>query len=136
MKRAFASLLIILLTLPILGQKSIGTISVYDINSIKPLQGAYNAIPLKNMPQVKSISLPDHLLSSIYRKGSIERTINVYGQSLIVESAESYPNGDVQLVLRREDGRDFYNLYPLVKAELRRQDSTMVQKNTGYEIEF
>ncbi len=122
MKRLGMILTFILLSFSIKGQQSIVAVSTYDFGYLQPLQVMHNDVALKNMPRIKNITLPNDLFTSIYRKGSVERTINIYGQSLIIESAEVQNNGRIHLILRREDGRDFYNLYPMVKAELIREN--------------
>lgn len=44
--------------------------------------------------------------------------LNVYGSKLMIDSMISTPTGGHALVLRREDGKDFYNLYPTISAKL------------------
>jgi hypothetical protein len=43
---------------------------------------------------------------------------NVFGSKLIVDTMKISSNGVYNLTLRREDGRDFYNLFPTLSAKL------------------
>lgn len=43
---------------------------------------------------------------------------NLFGAKVIVEERDITNTGTVRLVLRREDGRNFYGLYPILNAEL------------------
>jgi len=43
---------------------------------------------------------------------------NIYGSKLIVDSLEITSDGTQRVVLRREDGGNFFNLYPTIKAKL------------------
>ena len=43
---------------------------------------------------------------------------NVSGSKLIVDTMKISSNGVYNLTLRREDGRDFYNLFPTLSAKL------------------
>lgn len=45
-------------------------------------------------------------------------TFNYYGTVVVVDQMNVLPNGNKQLVLRREDGRDFYGYRPTLKAIL------------------
>ncbi len=44
--------------------------------------------------------------------------LNVYGSKLIVDSLDIAMDGTQHVVLRREDGNNFFNLYPTMKAKL------------------
>lgn len=43
---------------------------------------------------------------------------NIFGSKLIVERMDVNSDGSKQLTLRREDGRDFYNLFQTITAKL------------------
>lgn len=43
---------------------------------------------------------------------------NVYGSKLIIDSLDYAENGIKLVVLRREDGRNFYEIYPKLRAKL------------------
>lgn len=43
---------------------------------------------------------------------------NVYGSKVIIQSREVAYNGIINITLRREDGRNFYGLYPTIRAQL------------------
>lgn len=44
--------------------------------------------------------------------------LNVYGSKLIVDSLDIATDGTQNVVLRREDGNHFFNLYPTMRATL------------------
>ncbi|MEM9142897.1 MAG: hypothetical protein AAGA86_07915 [Bacteroidota bacterium] len=43
---------------------------------------------------------------------------NIFGSKLIVERMDQNNDGSKLVVLRREDGKDFYNLFPTLTARL------------------
>lgn len=43
---------------------------------------------------------------------------NVFGSKLLIDSQKPIRNGEQALVLRREDGRNFYDLFPTLNAKL------------------
>lgn len=43
---------------------------------------------------------------------------NIYGSKLIIDSLDIASDGTQSVVLRREDGGNFFNLYPTIKAKL------------------
>ncbi|AWX44131.1 hypothetical protein HME9304_01131 [Flagellimonas maritima] len=45
-------------------------------------------------------------------------TINLHGNILVVDQMDVMPNGTTQVVLRREDGKDFYGYKQTIKAVL------------------
>ena len=45
-------------------------------------------------------------------------TLNLYGNVVVVDQMETMPDGTTQVVLRREDGRDFYGYKPTIRAVL------------------
>jgi len=49
-------------------------------------------------------------------------SFNYYGTTVIVDQMNILPNGNKQLILRREDGRDFYGYRPTLKAVLVKND--------------
>lgn len=44
--------------------------------------------------------------------------LNVFGSKLIVDSLDIASDGTQNVVLRREDGNNFFNLYPSLRAKL------------------
>jgi hypothetical protein len=43
---------------------------------------------------------------------------NVYGSKVIIQSKDVAYNGIINITLRREDGRNFFGLYPTIRAQL------------------
>ena len=58
-------------------------------------------------------------------------TFNYFGTVVVIDQMNVLPNGDRQLVLRREDGKDFYGFRPTIKAILSPvpRDSTNTDNN-------
>lgn len=54
---------------------------------------------------------------------------NVFGSKLLVDSKKPIQNGQQALILRREDGRNFFDLFPTISAKL---IPTSHQKTTDY----
>ena len=54
-------------------------------------------------------------------------TMNFHGQIVVIDHMETMPNGSVQVVLRREDGRSFYGYKPTIKAILVKRNLTRAQ---------
>ncbi|WP_430968425.1 hypothetical protein [Spongiimicrobium sp. 2-473A-2-J] len=53
--------------------------------------------------------------------------LNIYGSKLIVERMDRGSSGVIHVVLRREDGRTFFNLFPTIRAKL----TPMEQQDVG-----
>lgn len=43
---------------------------------------------------------------------------NVYGSKVFIESKDITYNGIINITLRREDGKNFYGIYPTIRAQL------------------
>ncbi len=56
------------------------------------------------------------LRNALNSNSGLGPTFNYYGTIVVVDQMNVLPNGDMQLVLRREDGRDFYGFQPTLKA--------------------
>ncbi len=64
------------------------------------------------------------LTNSLNSTSGLGPTFNYYGTVVVVDQMNTLPNGEMQLVLRREDGRDFYGFRPTIKAVLSRNQQT------------
>jgi hypothetical protein len=51
---------------------------------------------------------------------------NFFGSKVIIEKMDKTSYGSTTLVLRREDGKKFYGLYPIMKAEVIPFDSEIL----------
>lgn len=59
--------------------------------------------------------------------------LNVFGSKLIVDSLDIAMDGTQNVVLRREDGNNFFNLYPTMKAKLtpvRHPEKNTIESNS------
>lgn len=62
------------------------------------------------------------LESNLNSNSGLGSSFNYYGTVVIVDQMNILPNGNKQLVLRREDGRDFYGYRATLKAILVKND--------------
>lgn len=62
------------------------------------------------------------LESNLNSNSGLGPSFNYYGTVVIVDQMNILPNGNKQLVLRREDGRDFYGYRATLKAVLVKND--------------
>lgn len=71
------------------------------------------------------------LNSPLNSSSGLGATFNYFGTVVVVDQMNVLPNGDRQLVLRREDGKDFYGFRPTIKAVLSPvpTDSTKTKNN-------
>ena len=58
------------------------------------------------------------LFNPLNSKSGLGATFNYYGTVVVVDQMDILPNGEMQLILRREDGRNFYGYRPTIKAIL------------------
>ncbi|NAY92000.1 hypothetical protein GTQ34_08720 [Muricauda sp. JGD-17] len=56
--------------------------------------------------------------NSLNSKSGFGMTLNLYGSVVVVDQMETMPDGTTQVVLRREDGKDFYGYKPTIRAIL------------------
>ncbi len=66
------------------------------------------------LPYQEMVRLEQNLNSS----SGLGPTFNYYGTVVVVDQVNVLPNGNKQLVIRREDGRDFYGYKSTLKAVL------------------
>lgn len=78
-------------------------------------------------PRQAAIKLPKKQLVLVQNlKGSnygLSTKLNLNGNTLIVENYEQKSDGSIEVVLRREDGRNFYGYAPTLKAVLTKPKS-------------
>ncbi len=79
------------------------------------------------LPYEETVVLTNPLNSS----SGLGATFNYYGTVVVVDQMNILPSGERQLVLRREDGKDFYGFRPTIKAVLTSvpTDSTNTDNN-------
>jgi hypothetical protein len=58
------------------------------------------------------------LQQNLNSNSSLGPTFNYFGTVIVVDQVNVLPNGNKQLVIRREDGRNFYGYKPTLKAVL------------------
>jgi hypothetical protein len=91
-------------------------------------RGDTNTNAILTLPYEETVALTNALNSS----SGLGPTFNYYGTVVVVDQMNRLPNGELQLVLRREDGRDFYGFRPTLKAVLTKSsvtDLTMIENN-------
>lgn len=72
--------------------------------------------PIVTLPYEKVVPMVNPLNST----SGLGPTFNYFGTVVVVDQMNRLPNGNLQLVLRREDGRNFYGFRPTLKAVLTR----------------
>lgn len=91
-------------------------------------RGDSNIEPILTLPYEEIVELTNALNSS----SGLGPTFNYYGTIVVVDQMNRLPNGELQLILRREDGRNFYGFRPTLKAILTQSattDSTFTDNN-------
>ncbi|WP_350286403.1 hypothetical protein [uncultured Croceitalea sp.] len=77
-------------------------------------RGDWNGDLILTLPINETVQLQNTLASS----SGLGPTFNYYGVVVVVDQVDILPNGNKQLIIRREDGRDFYGYRPTLKAIL------------------
>lgn len=86
-------------------------------------------------PQINSneITLPVKgatvIMGGLNNLDGMGNYLNVYGSKLIIDSLDIATDGTQNVVLRREDGNNFFNIYPTMKATLTPVDRAGVKMN-------
>lgn len=87
-------------------------------------RGDFESGLILTLPYEEMVRLESNLNSN----SGLGPSFNYYGTIVVVAQMNVLPNGDKQLVLRREDGRDFYGYRPTLKAILI-NDYPLIQGN-------
>lgn len=90
----------------VLAQDNLKTVEVGDVLVLsEPAKETYKHIdfPRKN---------------TIMKRGAIADFKNLVGKRVIVSEISTLADGTKQVVLKREDGQDFFRFYPSVKGDL------------------
>lgn len=90
---------------------------LYNVE-IEPFQ----AVELVSGAQGSNISVPERLgtamLGGSFDAEGLGKFLVFNGSQLRIESFDKTMDGRIQVFLRREDGRDFFDKFPLLKANL------------------
>ncbi len=79
-----------------------------------------------SLPEQEIVQLENHLNTT----SGFGWTFNYFGNVLVVEQLDILADGTKQLVLRRENGRDFYSNRRTIKAILRPLEEQQLLVNT------
>lgn len=73
-----------------------------------------------NVPQLKFNADPEvvAVMGGLNDWDGMNNYLNIYGSKLIIQERDIASNGVIRIVLRREDGENFYGLYPTLNAEI------------------
>lgn len=77
-------------------------------------RGDYEHETLLEIPYTNVVVMEDSLNSS----SGFGLRMNFHGHIVAVDYMETMPDGSIQVILRREDGRNFYGYKPTIKAVL------------------
>ncbi len=80
------------------------------------------------------IGLGDHkvvaVMGGLNDWDGMNNYFNIYGSKVIVQSRDISSHGIINLVLRREDGDNFFGQYPTLKAEVIPNEALNVDQQT------
>ena len=82
-----------------------------------------------------SISVPERMgmaiMAGTYNKEGLGKYLVFNGSHLRIESFDVAMDGDIRVLLRREDGRDFFDKFPLLKARLTPVVQSQLKENSA-----
>ncbi|MEM1337681.1 MAG: hypothetical protein AAF717_03965 [Bacteroidota bacterium] len=110
MKQTFTLLLCMMIS-PLFAQQ---TAFVKTYKHFNESRGNAENVQILTLPYEETVKL----FNSLNSKSGLGPTFNYYGNVVVVDQMDRLPNGEVQLILRREDGRNFYGYRPTIKAVL------------------
>ncbi|MCE2613327.1 hypothetical protein LVD13_10115 [Flavobacteriaceae bacterium D16] len=99
-------------------QEKVYSLNAYEFEATRTdalLDPAFRKLELE---KDKHLTLPEPLIRNILNHGGIGNTVNIYGKTLIIEEVNPQMDGSIELVIRKENGKSFFNYYPKVKARL------------------
>ncbi len=99
-------------------QQNIYSVNAYDFQKEF---WAFRNDPVQNrisLDKEKYITLPLEMSRTIIMQNSVGNTVNIYGKSLVIEEIDHLRDGSVTLVMRQENGKDFFNFFPKVKTRI------------------
>ena len=99
-------------------QEKVYSLNAYEFEATRMeavLDPAYRKLELN---KDKHLTISEPLIRSILNRGGIGKTVNIYGKTLVIEEVNPLMDGSVELVMRKENGKSFFNYYPKVKARL------------------
>ena len=83
-------------------------------------RGDTNTEHILTLPYQETVVLTNPLNAT----SGLGPTFNYYGTIVVADQMYRLPNGQMQLILRREDGRNFYGFRPTLKAVLSKTPTT------------
>lgn len=83
--------------------------------SFEESSGDQRPLQSTTMPRSEVVILNNSLNS----RSALGPTMNFHGNVVVVDEMNRLPDGSVQIIIRREDGQDFFGYLPNLKAILR-----------------
>ncbi len=114
MKQIFTLFFLMVVILPC--AKAQETEFVKSYKHFNESRGNFESGQIMTLPYEETVQL----FNSLNSKSGLSPTFNYYGTVVVVDQMDVLPNGEMQLILRREDGRNFYGYRPTIKAILSR----------------
>ena len=111
MKQCYTLFLLLVFPLTLLAQQENFQKSFQHFEESR---GDSNTEHILTLPYEETVVLTNPLNAT----SGLGPTFNYYGTIVVVDQINRLPNGQMQLILRREDGRDFYGFRPTLKAIL------------------
>ena len=106
------TLVLLLTILPVVSAQQTEFVKSYE--HFYESRGDYENSQILTLPYEETVKL----LNPLNSKSGLGPTFNYYGTVVVVDQMDVLPNGEMQLILRREDGRNFYGYRPTIKAVL------------------
>ncbi len=63
------------------------------------------------------------LHNSLNSRSSLGATLNFHGNVVVIDQMDIMPDGSTQIIIRREDGKNFFGYTPTLRAVLRAVDT-------------
>ena len=110
MKKKLPILLVLLMSMGVVAQER------YQLKfeHFSESRGDFELDTLLEIPYTNVVVMENSLKSS----SGFGLQMNFHGQVVYVDHMETMADGSVQVILRREDGRNFYGYKPTIKAVL------------------
>lgn len=111
MKQTFTLFFCFILVSPLFAQQ---TDFVKSYEHFNESRGNFESGQILTLPYEETVKL----FSPLNSRSGLGPTFNYYGTVVVVDQMDRLPDGKMQLILRREDGRNFYGYRPTIKAIL------------------
>lgn len=110
--------IILIASVSVHAQEKVYSLNAYEFEAPRMESVLDPAFRKLELNKDKHLTISEPLVRSILNQGGIGKTVNIYGKALVIEEVNPLTDGSVELVMRKENGKSFFNFYPRVKARL------------------